>query len=198
MKDKDKEIITLKDEERIKELISSSLSLFSENHEIIESNLASYEEKSILLGELLDKPKNYNLGKRMGDLKASFGWKGNSYSKRLLKVLKEIRRENTDSKDILDTFLKKLIEEIVSNLQLSEYTIICPVIMNFKDGVPSQLLKIKNERDLQLVTFKTYFEDYGTIISDYKKNFHQEEEIKLIQECDNNHYCFIGKIVVKM
>ena len=172
---------TLKDKERICELIKTSLGLFKgpkcqlgDNFLTGELNSTIFERKSLILGKLLDKRTNYNLKKKLKKLKYSHGLKDNRYVNPLREIVKEMKQEQIIDDNLLKKFFKKLdiYLETIKNKPLIVYTLIYPINLNFKDGIPVKFLQKHKDIYIRLVP---RIHDYSRKIWDYINDNYPED-----------------------
>ncbi len=165
--------INLKDKERIQELIKSSLELFKGPNQQLgnsyltgELNLTEFERKSYILGKLLDKEDNYNLKSKLNGLQFSHGLKDNRYFNPLQNILKEMKRDQISENDLIEIFLGKLDDYLatIKNKPLIEYTLIFPINLKCRNGIPDKFLKKHEDISIQLVP---QINDFSETIWDY-------------------------------
>ena len=207
------EELPLKDKDRLLELFNTSLKLFDVNHNLLnnyltnELNLSTFERKCILIGGLLDKREIYDLKSKLNQLLYSHGLKENYYYNPLLKIFKEIHIEQVDTENLLKVFFEKLENYIdtIRDIPLAEYTLIFPINLNFKGGIPLQFLQKNNDIDIQLIPYSIFNKNYLGLIREYLKTRYGErrggitdynqEIFDLIKKCNHrdNHF-FVAKV----
>jgi len=194
------EELKLKDKERLLELFDATLSLFNENHDLVnnfltgELNLSSFERKSILIGALLDKKENFNLKTKLDILLYSHGLKENYYYNPLLKIFKEIHKERFDSENLFNVFFEKLENYLksIKDITIYEYILVFPINIDFKSGIPIRFLKKNMDIDIKLVPYSIYNKDYlGPIIEYLHTKYGDRRE--LIPEYNQELYKLIEK-----
>lgn len=201
------EELEIKDKERLLELFNSILNLFDANHNLGnnfltgELNLSEFERKIILVGKYLDKEENFDLKKKLNHLQYSHGLKENYYYNPLLDIFKEIHQEPEGSENLLNVFIEKLevYLETIRDTPLSEYTLIFPINLNFKDGIPIQFLQNNNDVNIKLVPYSEFSHHLELIMEyitskygerrEFRPNYAQEE-IDLIHKCNHRDNSF--------
>ncbi len=192
--------LKLKDKERLLELFDATLSLFNENHNLInnfltgELNLSNFERKSILIGGLLDNNENFNLKTKLEKLLYSHGLKENYYYNPFLKIFKEIHKERINSENLFNVFFKKLENYLtmIKDIAISEYVLVFPLNLDFKSGIPIRFLKKNMDLDIKLVPFSIYNRDYlGPIFEHLNTKYGARREI--IPEYNQELYNLIEK-----
>ncbi len=194
------EELKLKDKERLIELFDTILSLFNENHDLIDNfltgelNLSNFERKSILIGELLDKREIFNLKTKLNELLFSHGLKENYYYNPLVNIFKEIHKERIDSENLFNVFFEKLENYLksIEDIAISEYIIIFPINLGFKSGIPIRFLKKNKDINIKLIPFSIYNKDYlGAIIEYLDTKYGARREV--IPEYNQQLYKLIEK-----
>jgi len=193
----------LKDKDRIFELIKTSLSLFKgpncqlgDNYLTGEYNMTFFDNKSLILGKLLDKEENYNLKSKLNNLQYSHGIKDNRYVNPFREIIKELKKEQIAGDNLIKKFLEKLESyiETIKNKPIIKYTLIYPINLNFRAEPPVKFLQKHNDITIQLVSrIREYInEKYPEDTSLLNRN---KEVRDLFSACRNigTHY-FIVKV----
>ncbi|TFG16176.1 MAG: hypothetical protein EU533_09280, partial [Promethearchaeota archaeon] len=163
-------LLNLKDEQQIFELIKSSLDLFKgpnfqlgNNYLTGELNSSTFERKSYLLGNLLDEKRNYNLKLKLKCLRYSHGLKENRYFNVFSDIMRDLKRSHKSNEDLLHQFFQRLDKYLESIRQkpIFGYKLIFPINLNFKKGVLVEFLQ--RNRDLKIKLVDNINEYYPTI-----------------------------------